>query len=121
MMLFAKAPNISVSTGTLFRYADGRLSFLKTPSGRCPGRLALRESRDSRPPPVIMAVHPQDRTVTKTMLSSEIELVEFSMNAGWSRNSAPMILVDGKEGRAVAGFEFNGWGPNFPLTMMMHN
>jgi len=55
------------------------------------------------------------------MVSSEIELVEFSMNAGWSRNSAPMILVDGKEGRAVAGFEFNGWGPNFPLAMMMHN
>jgi agmatine/peptidylarginine deiminase len=60
------------------------------------------------------------------MLSSEIELVEFSINAGWSRDSGPMILVDGilvdgKEGRAVAGFEFNGWGPNFPLTVMMHN
>ncbi len=27
MMLFAKAPNISVSTGTLFRYADGPYIF----------------------------------------------------------------------------------------------
>jgi agmatine/peptidylarginine deiminase len=55
------------------------------------------------------------------MLSGDVEPVEFSVNAGWSRDSGPMIPVDGKEGRAVAGYEFNDWGPNFPLTMMMHN
>ncbi len=34
-----------------FQPSLARVSFLKTPFGRCPGRLALRESRLSRPPP----------------------------------------------------------------------
>ena len=64
--------------------------------------------------PVIMAVRPEDRADAKRMLSSDIELVEFAMNDGWSRDSGPMVLVNGKGERAVAGFEFNGWGAKFP-------
>lgn len=64
--------------------------------------------------PVIMSVRPQDRGAAKKALSSEIELVDFPMNDGWSRDSGPMILVDDAGNRAIAGFEFNGWGNKFP-------
>ena len=64
--------------------------------------------------PVTMAVRPADRAVAKRMLSSEIALIEMPMNDGWSRDSGPTVLIDGKGARAVAGFEFNGWGAKFP-------
>lgn len=63
---------------------------------------------------VLMVVRPEDRKLAKQILSSEIELVEFPVNDGWSRDSGPMFLVDGKGGRRVAGFTFNGWGAKFP-------
>ena len=64
--------------------------------------------------PVLMAVAPEDRKVAEKLLSSQIELVEMPMNDGWSRDSGPMVLTDGKGGRRVAGFTFNGWGAKFP-------
>jgi len=64
--------------------------------------------------PVTMAVRPADRAEAKRLLSSEIELVEMPMNDGWCRDSGPVILVNQDGERAVAGFEFNGWGAKFP-------
>ena len=64
--------------------------------------------------PVTMAVRPADRAEAKRMLSSEIELIEMPMNDGWSRDSGPAILVNRDGERAVAGFEFNGWGAKLP-------
>ena len=64
--------------------------------------------------PVTMAVLATDRADAKRMLSSEVELIEMPMNDGWCRDSGPTILVNQDGDRAVAGFEFNGWGAKFP-------
>jgi agmatine deiminase len=63
---------------------------------------------------VLMVVRPQDRSIARRMLNKEIECVEFPVNDGWSRDSGPIVLVDGKGQRRVAGFTFNGWGAKFP-------
>jgi agmatine deiminase len=64
--------------------------------------------------PVLMVVRKEDRQIAKKLLSNKIEVVEFSVNDGWSRDSGPMVLVNGKGERRVAGFTFNGWGAKFP-------
>ena len=64
--------------------------------------------------PVTMAVHPGDLADARQRLASGIDLVEFPLNDGWSRDSGPMILTNGAGERCVAGFEFNGWGKKFP-------
>ncbi len=64
--------------------------------------------------PVTMAVQPQDKAAAKQLLSGEIELIEFPMNDGWSRDSGPMVLRNAAGERCVAGFTFNGWGGKFP-------
>ena len=64
--------------------------------------------------PVLMVVRPEDRRVAGKILSNDIELVEFPVNDGWSRDSGPMFVVNGRGERRVAGFTFNGWGAKFP-------
>lgn len=64
--------------------------------------------------PVLMVVRSEDRVIAKSILSSEIELVDFPVNDGWARDSGPMILVNKQGERRVAGFTFNGWGAKFP-------
>ncbi len=64
--------------------------------------------------PVTMAVQRKDRAAAKALLSAQIELVEFDLNDGWSRDSGPTILTNQNGQRSVAGFEFNGWGAKFP-------
>ena len=64
--------------------------------------------------PVLMVLRPADRQVATRLLSQEIELVEFPVNDGWSRDSGPMFLVNEQGKRRVAGFTFNGWGAKFP-------
>jgi len=43
--------------------------------------------------PVLMVVNPGDRHIAQKLLSQEIELVEFPLNDGWARDSAPMFLI----------------------------
>jgi len=64
--------------------------------------------------PVLMVTDPRNKAHAKKILSREIELVEFPVNDGWSRDSGPMFVVNGKGERRVAGFTFNGWGAKFP-------
>jgi len=64
--------------------------------------------------PVLMVVDPTERKSAERLLSEEIELVEFPVNDGWSRDSGPMFVVNAKGDRRVAGFTFNGWGAKFP-------
>ena len=63
---------------------------------------------------VLMVVRKEDRQFAKKLLSNKIEVVEFPVNDGWSRDSGPMVLVNGNGQRRVAGFTFNGWGAKFP-------
>lgn len=60
--------------------------------------------------PVVMVVRPEDRKHAKKLLSKEIELIEFPLNDGWSRDSGPVFVVNDKGERRIAGFRFNGWG-----------
>ena len=64
--------------------------------------------------PVLMVVDPKERRHANRLLSDEVEPVEFPVNDGWSRDSGPMFVVNGKGQRRVAGFTFNGWGAKFP-------
>ena len=64
--------------------------------------------------PVLMVVRPEDKAIAKRIFSKDLELVEFPVNDGWARDSGPMILLNGKGERRVAGFTFNGWGAKFP-------
>ena len=64
--------------------------------------------------PVLMVVDPRDRQIAKRMLSSEIEIVEFPLNDGWARDSAPLFLINSQGELRVSGFTFNGWGAKFP-------
>ncbi len=63
---------------------------------------------------VLMVVRKEDHQFAKKLLSNKIEVVEFPVNDGWSRDSGPMVLVNGNGQRRVAGFTFNGWGAKFP-------
>ena len=64
--------------------------------------------------PVLMVVDPKEIRHAKRLLSEDIDLVEFPVNDGWSRDSGPMVLVNDKGDRRIAGFTFNGWGAKFP-------
>ncbi len=63
---------------------------------------------------VVMVVRPEDKRLAREILNRQIELIEFPVNDGWSRDTGPMFLVNGKGERRVAGFTFNGWGAKFP-------
>ena len=63
--------------------------------------------------PVLMIVRREDRAAASTYLSTKIELIELPLDDGWSRDAGPMVLVNGKGERRVAGFAFNGWGRKF--------
>ena len=63
---------------------------------------------------VLMVVPPEEMRHAKTLLAREIERVELAVNDGWARDTGPMVLVNGKGERRVAGFTFNGWGAKFP-------
>lgn len=64
--------------------------------------------------PVLMACRRQEKNIARRLLSQDIELFEVPLNDGWSRDSGPIFLVNGKGERRVAGFTFNGWGAKFP-------
>ena len=63
--------------------------------------------------PVLMVVRPEDKKLAQKHLGSEIEIMEFSVNDGWSRDIGPTFVVNGKGERRVAGCTFNGWGDKF--------
>ena len=62
---------------------------------------------------VQMVVRPEDRRRAKKYLDGEIEVLEFPVNDGWARDTAPMFVVNGKGERRAVGCTFNGWGDKF--------
>lgn len=64
--------------------------------------------------PVSIAVRPQDRTLAGRLLSRAIDIVEMPLNDGWSRDSGPIFVHDGRGERRIRGFTFNGWSEKFP-------
>ena len=64
--------------------------------------------------PVRMVVDPGQVPKARRLLSREIDLIELPVNDGWSRDTGPMVVVNDRGDRRVAGFTFNGWGQKFP-------
>jgi len=84
------------------------------PMAEVRGQWAEVANRLSEYEPVLMVVPPGEKKLAAELLAKDIELVELPVNDGWSRDSGPMFLVNGKGERRVAGFTFNGWGAKFP-------
>ena len=63
--------------------------------------------------PVLMVIAPPDVRQASKLLNNEIEIVEFRVNDGWSRDSGPVFVTNDRGERRVSGFTFNGWGAKF--------
>jgi agmatine deiminase len=64
--------------------------------------------------PVLMAVRPEQAAAARAACSAEVELFEVALDDSWSRDSGPIVVVDGAGGRAGVDFGFNAWGEKFP-------
>ncbi|WP_224815984.1 agmatine deiminase family protein [Hasllibacter sp. MH4015] len=46
----------------------------------------------------------------RTLLAQDVTIWDIPTEDLWARDSGPVFLLDGSGGRAVTGFNFNGWG-----------
>ncbi|MCP4131054.1 MAG: agmatine deiminase family protein [bacterium] len=60
--------------------------------------------------PVSLVVSPADIKQVRPLLDSSISIIELPVNDGWTRDTGPLVLSNGKGGRRITGFTFNGWG-----------
>jgi agmatine deiminase len=66
--------------------------------------------------PVSMLVRQSDYDLALKLIDGleshnyPIELIEFSMNDLWMRDTGPAFVVNGQKQRAAVNFNFNGWG-----------
>ncbi len=60
--------------------------------------------------PVTMVVNPGDDSTAQALLDSQIERIEIDIDDAWTRDTAPLVLVDDQGNRSCAAFGFNGWG-----------
>lgn len=60
--------------------------------------------------PVIMLMPADAMAAAARKLSSDIEVWDIPTDDLWARDSGPVFVTDGTGGRAVTGFNFNGWG-----------
>jgi agmatine deiminase len=63
--------------------------------------------------PLTMLVRPQDVTQAKSMLGSDIDILEAPINDSWARDAGPCFLINGKGDRAGVSFRFNAWGNKY--------
>lgn len=60
--------------------------------------------------PVIMLMPSEAITAASAKLSRDVEVWDIPTDDLWARDSGPVFVTDGAGGRAVTGFNFNGWG-----------
>ncbi len=63
--------------------------------------------------PVVMIANEGEGAIARSMLPSEVEVIELPINDAWMRDTGPLFLVDGKGGLCAASFGFNSWGEKF--------
>jgi agmatine deiminase len=63
--------------------------------------------------PVLMAVRPEQAAAARAACSEAVELFEVPLDDSWSRDSGPIVVVDGAGRRAGVDFGFNAWGEKF--------
>src|SRR4051794_11679492 len=54
--------------------------------------------------PVLMAVRPEQAAAARAACSDAVELFEVALDDSWSRDSGPIVVVDGAGGGAGGGF-----------------
>lgn len=63
--------------------------------------------------PVIMVTNPGQATEVRRRCSSRVEVLEVPIDDSWTRDSGPVIVVNGEGRRAGVDFVFNSWGERF--------
>lgn len=63
--------------------------------------------------PVLLIVAPEDLQVAKKLISQDIELIDFPLNDGWARDSAPQFVINNRGEIRAIDFTFNAWGQKF--------
>jgi agmatine deiminase len=63
--------------------------------------------------PVMMIVDPSQEAEARPYLASNVELLPIPIDDSWVRDSGPIVVVDGRGGRALVDFRFNGWGGRY--------
>jgi agmatine deiminase len=63
---------------------------------------------------VLVVVDPDQVAEARAHLAGGIELVPIPIDDSWIRDSGPIVVTDGRGGRALVDFGFNGWGGRYP-------
>ena len=63
--------------------------------------------------PVTMVADPGQAAQVRAACTAAVEVVEIPIDDSWLRDSGPIVVVDGKGGRAGVDFRFNSWGERF--------
>ena len=66
-------------------------------------------------PTVLVARTTQDFTAACLLTNPEVEVVEMPFGDVWLRDTGPIGVVDSSGNRALADFDFNGWGGKFDM------
>jgi agmatine deiminase len=71
------------------------------------GRLAAAIAEHEE---VVLAAPLTEHALAARRCGAKVKLVEIATDDMWARDSGPVFLVDGKGGKALSDFNFNGWG-----------
>jgi agmatine deiminase len=70
--------------------------------------------------PVTMLADLGDGAIARSMVSTEVKIVERPVDDSWMRDVGPSFLVDGQGGLAAVGWVFDGWGAR-PWAKAIHS
>jgi len=71
------------------------------------GRLAAAIAEHE---PVTMLAAAELHPLARRLCGPRVELLDIPTDDMWARDSGPVFLIDGKSGKALVDFGFNGWG-----------
>ena len=92
----------AVPTWSHFDFEKGRLAWAKV------AKAILKFEK------VKMIVHPKNMNNAKKLLDPKIEIIEFSIDDCWARDSGAIFLLNNENKLGGVDWEFNGWGKFSP-------
>jgi agmatine deiminase len=60
-----------------------------------------------------MIVDPSQESQARPFLGAAVDLLPIPIDDSWIRDSGPIVVTDGRGGRALVDFRFNGWGGRY--------
>jgi agmatine deiminase len=63
--------------------------------------------------PVLMVTNPGQGAEVRQRCTSRVRVLEVPIDDSWSRDSGPILVVDGEGRRAGVDFVFNSWGERY--------